>query len=176
MSLLLEKSKVIPSKGLFTIPRLELMSAVMATQLSKTLKTELDMENADKYFWIDSKISLVWIANKSKRFNTFVHNRVRLIKSRTSSSQWLYIPSNLNRGDIASWGRRCDQLINTMWFSGPKSLLETSPKLLQQPQEKTYRIDLSDPKLKKVQVLASAATPFITHKFTKFSTWGTLIR
>ncbi|KAF6025954.1 hypothetical protein EB796_015730 [Bugula neritina] len=63
-----------------------------------------------------------------------------------------------------------------MWFSGPKFLLETSPKLLQQPQEKNYPIDPSDPELEKVQVLASAAMPFITQKFTKFSTWGTLIR
>ncbi|XP_067934182.1 uncharacterized protein [Watersipora subatra] len=114
VSLLLGKSKVIPSKGLFTTPRLELMSAVMATDLSKTLNAELNMKFDNECYWSDSRIVLGWIANNSKRFNTFVHNRIRLITSRADVAQWYHIPGSLNPADIASRGMQCDQLANSI--------------------------------------------------------------
>jgi hypothetical protein len=83
-TLLLGKSKVIPSNGVYTIPRLELMGAVQAVRLSLMLRKELDMKINQEYFWTDSKIVLGYIANDSKRFHVFVANRVSQIRANTS--------------------------------------------------------------------------------------------
>ena len=106
------KSKVVPSKGLFTTPRLELMAAVMATQLSKMLHSELDMTFDDEVFWSDSMIVLGWIANASRRFNAFVHNRLCMITATIKKKQWRHVLGTQNPADIASRGKKCDQLVD----------------------------------------------------------------
>lgn len=172
------KSKVIPSKGLFTTPRLELMSAVIVTQLSKMLHEELDMTFDEEYYWSDSKIVLGWIANHTKRFNTFVHNRIRLVTSRTEVSQWHHVPGHLNPADIASRGKPCDQLMSSTWFSGPRFLSDANIDLLRQTQDLTNDLDTQDPELKKVKAMKTAADhmPTLVDKYAKYPTWTTLKR
>lgn len=54
--LLMAKSRVVPSKGRVTIPRLELQAALVATLLSRTLKKELDIHIDEDNYWSDSKM------------------------------------------------------------------------------------------------------------------------
>ncbi|XP_067945160.1 uncharacterized protein [Watersipora subatra] len=114
VSLVLAKSKVIPSKGLYTTPRLELMSAVMATQLSITLRKELDLSIDQEYFWTDSIITLGRINNDATKFTTFISNRLKIIHDRTQNSQWFHISGDQNPADIASRGKPCDELKSTI--------------------------------------------------------------
>lgn len=179
VAFLVGKSKVVPSKGLFTIPRLELVAAVMATQLSKTLHKELDMTYDGEFFWSDSKIVLGWIYNASKRFNTFVHNRIRVITSETEIQQWNHTPGWCNPADIASRGKQCDQLTESMWFSGPDFLKAANINLYVQDQQNCPRVlDLKDPELKKLKVAKTTADeePTAISRFAKFSTWTKLTR
>ena len=78
-SLIMAKAKVAPLKA-STTPRLELKAAVMAAELSATLKRELQMPITQEYFWSDSTVVLGYITNESKRFHIFVANRVQRIK------------------------------------------------------------------------------------------------
>ena len=176
VSFLTGKSKVIPSKGLYTIPRLELMAAVTATNLSNMLHKELDMKIDNDCYWSDSRIVLGYIANTSKRFSPFVHNRVRAITSTTDIDQWYHVPGHLNPADIASRGASCDQIIKSTWFSGPDFLKNTDISLLSQERHYSTNLDSKDPELKKHQVARTAASspPIIADRFTKFSTWKKL--
>lgn len=178
VSFLAGKSKVIPSKGLFTTPRLELMSAVISTTVSKMLKDELDMAFDNEYYWTDSKIVLGWIANNFKRFNPFVHNRIRLITSTSDVNQWFHVPGHLNPADIASRGKPVNQLASSIWFSGPEFLKEDKIDLLKQEKNFVHDLDPQDPELKKIVTLKTEVnqTEPIVKRFHKYSTWTALIR
>ena len=69
-----------------TIPRLELMAAVLAVQINIMLQCELRMSVDETYFWTDSMIVIHYIRNRNKRFKTFVANRIAMIQHRLSSS------------------------------------------------------------------------------------------
>ncbi|XP_067939956.1 uncharacterized protein [Watersipora subatra] len=83
--LLLAKSRVVPSKGIITVPRLELQGAVVATQLHSILKKELNIKVNQEHFWTDSEIVLAYLSNEKKKFHVYVANRVREIKMTTKA-------------------------------------------------------------------------------------------
>ena len=66
-----------------SIPRLELQAAVFAVRLYCVVKQELTVNNKDAIFWSDSKTAIQYIANESRRFHTFVANRVSEIHDKT---------------------------------------------------------------------------------------------
>ena len=52
-----------------TIPKLELQEAVLAVRSKCTILEEIDFDIHKIRFWIDSKITLSYIRNSSKRFS-----------------------------------------------------------------------------------------------------------
>jgi hypothetical protein len=74
------KSKLAPLQKL-TIPRLELLAAVEAVKIDQMLKKELEIQLEPSTFWADSMLVLQYISNESKRFKTFVPNRIANIYS-----------------------------------------------------------------------------------------------
>ena len=42
-------------------------------------------------FWCDSEIVLAYIGDDSKRYHTFVTNRVSMIRSQTAADQWQHV-------------------------------------------------------------------------------------
>ena len=61
------------------IPRLELSVANVSVRLNKIMKMELELPVDKSFFWTDSTAVLKYIANRDKRFHTFVGNRVAQI-------------------------------------------------------------------------------------------------
>jgi len=57
-----------------TLPRLELMAALVATRLIQFVVTHLPLQNSSIFMWSDSQIVLHWI-NSTKQLPTFVHGR-----------------------------------------------------------------------------------------------------
>lgn len=80
-SLVIGKARVSPTK-LTTIPRLELTPAVVSVAVSNMLREELGYAISKEYFWTDSKVVLSYINNDSRRFHTFVANRVQKSNAR----------------------------------------------------------------------------------------------
>ena len=97
------KSRVAPLKQM-TIPRMELVAAVLAARVDVQLRNELDFTLGDSHFWSDSTSVLGYVKNERARFNIFVANRVAVIRENTSPAQWHYVPSGLNPADDASRG------------------------------------------------------------------------
>ena len=109
-SFLIGKSRLAPLKAT-TIPRLELSAAVVATRLDKVMQQELDMKIERSVFWTDSTCVLKYIQNESRRFQTFVANRVSKIHYTSKASQWNYVNTNLNPADDASRGLTADEIL-----------------------------------------------------------------
>ena len=73
--------------------------------------------------WSDSKVVLRYIANNSKRFHTFIANRVAEIRDATEPCQWRHVPSQLNPSDDCSRGLMASDLTrDSRWIRGPDFL------------------------------------------------------
>ena len=106
-----------------TIPRLELMGAVLATRLAKNLVKVLTVESVT--FWVDSTNVLYWVRNQSRNFKPFVANRIGEIQRSTNPDQWRHIPGEINPADIPTRGLSATQLSQSkVWMEGPEILKE----------------------------------------------------
>ena len=76
-------------------------------------------------FRCDLTAVLQTIANNTKRFPTFVANRVAIIERNTNLSHWRYVPTKKNPADLAT---RCVTISSFaasschIWLNGPECL------------------------------------------------------
>ena len=126
--MVMAKSRLAPLKTM-TIPRLELAAAALAVKVDGALQRELDLKLEKSVFWTDSTIVLCYINNASKRFLTYVANRVAVIHGGSTTDQWRHVPSDLNPADDLSRGLSADDMVhNRRWISGPSFLHDEESK------------------------------------------------
>lgn len=89
VAFMIGKARVAPLKQV-TIPRLELTAAVLAVKVDIMLRRELQLQLNKSTFWTDSTTVLKYITNETKRFRTFVANRISFVRDATDVSQWRY--------------------------------------------------------------------------------------
>ncbi|XP_077967673.1 uncharacterized protein LOC144421940 [Styela clava] len=75
-------------------------------------------------FWTDSTSVLLSINNTSRRFPTFVANRLAKIEDGSNALQWRYVPTDLNPADNASRRLSVHSLMDERWLNGPSFLQE----------------------------------------------------
>ena len=117
-------ARVAPMNG-ETIPRLELVGALILARLVNTVLTAFDgtLKVDSVHCWLDSQIALWWIWGVSREFKQFIQNRVVEIRRLTKPAQWNYCPTESNPADICSRGSMTSKLItNQLWWSGPEFL------------------------------------------------------
>ena len=95
--LIASKNRVSPVKAV-TIPRLELMGAVLSARLATSLRKVITV-NATT-FWTDSTNVLFWVHNRSRTFKPFVANRVGEIQRLTNPDEWRHVPGDTNPADL----------------------------------------------------------------------------
>jgi len=122
-TLILAKGRLAPIKPV-TIPRLELSAAVLSAKMDALLCSELRIKIDKRYFWTDSTIVLQYLNNRSKRFHTYVANRVGTILRFTDPASWHHIPSAQNAADILTRGALNKHFDDKAWFKGPCFLNE----------------------------------------------------
>ncbi|XP_044180110.1 uncharacterized protein LOC114947014 [Acropora millepora] len=170
VSFVMGKARVTPKKTV-SIPRLEL--ATISVNIGDLLKNELEYEDIKDYYWTDSKVVLGFISNESRRFHTYVANRVQLIHEHTTPSQWHYVETALNTADEGSRGRSPKDFVEkSEWIKGPDFLKEPVESWL---KEETYEehVDADSPEVKDFRVNASAVkdNSDILKRLQRFSSW-----
>ena len=69
------------------IPRLELTADTVSVRLNKILTKKLEVPIDRFNFWTDSMTVIRYIVNESKRFHTYVANRIA-VKGQSNPSHW----------------------------------------------------------------------------------------
>ena len=173
VSFLIGKSRVARLKAI-SIPRLELTAATIAVQLSLVIKEEFEFQDVNEFFWTDSKVVLGYITNDSRRFHTFVANRVSTILDHTMPEQWHHVRSEFNPADDASRSLSATEMVSgSRWLNGP-GFLRGDPFWREAHVEKV-ELDEEDPEVRKTSVTLSTACkvvfPSLADRLTRFSSW-----
>lgn len=127
VSFVVSRTKVAPIKRV-TLPRLELLGALLSARLIKFVKSALHLPDSVRLAcWTDSKVALSWIKGNPTKWKMFVANRVTEIQTLISPSNWFHCPGEDNPADLMTRGVLADQLISSdMWIRGPKWLASSS--------------------------------------------------
>ncbi|XP_003370011.1 Pao retrotransposon peptidase superfamily [Trichinella spiralis] len=135
IKLIVAKSKVTPLKSV-TLPRLELVAALVTAKLISHVKQVIDLNIDRVCCWSDSQITLCWIRNVARTWKPFVKNRVESIHELVKPEDWRYCPTKDNPADVITRGTTLRKLKdNHLWWNGPKWLDDES----QWPKERLQR-------------------------------------
>ena len=118
--LVISRARVAPLKRL-TLPRLELLGALLAARLLATVNQALHCsEITPRFCWTDSMVVLGWIKGDPSRWKQFVANRVREIHDLTPPAAWHHIPGTENPADLLTRGASTAALMSApLWLNGP---------------------------------------------------------
>ena len=101
------------------------MAAVLGLRLSRKVSELLRIPLENCTWWTDSEDVVCWIQGQSRRYKTFVANRISEIHQKSKPRRWRHIPTDLNCADDATRGLHARELtIDHRWFSGPAFLYE----------------------------------------------------
>ncbi|KAK3704312.1 hypothetical protein QZH41_007496 [Actinostola sp. cb2023] len=124
ISFVAAKAKVTPIKAI-SIPRLELMAAVMGVRLADTITAILNVPADQRLFWSDSMDVFHWVQGHSRHYKPFVAHRVSEIQQKTNPTQWRHVPGKMNSADDATRGLNAEDLVNgSRWLEGPAFLYQ----------------------------------------------------
>lgn len=166
MRFVASKTRVAPLKSQ-TIPRLELLSAVLLARLisSITQAIEGEVTLSEPRCFTDSTVSLFWIRGVEKSWKPFVQNRVSEIRKLSSPDCWSHCAGKDNPADIPSRGLSPEELAaSNLWMNGPDWLsdgvvvCDSPPPTM--PEECRTEMRASDSK-KTIGLLTTAGSPGI---------------
>lgn len=120
-----------------TIPRLELLSAVLLAQLmsniTDSLSTRIDLKEPKCF--TDSQVALFWIKGTGRDWKPFVQNRVNEIRIRILEECWDHCLGKENPADIPSRGLTPLAFsVDQVWKHRPE-WLKNSVKVTPVPEE-----------------------------------------
>ena len=123
--LIASKTKVAPLSCV-SIPRLELMGAMLGLKLTQVVVKSLEMDIGRATFWTDSCNVLWWIRGHSRQYKPFVANRIGEIQSATKPKQWRHVPTTENPADYVTRGLNITEMANCQhWWKGPTFLTQS---------------------------------------------------
>ena len=112
------------AKQRLTIPRLELVAAYMASNLTTNVREALEGYPIEHvYCWSDSTVALHWIRGEGE-YKQFVHNRVHKIQEKDWTT-WRHVLTKETPAGLGSRGGHVTQG-NDLWLYGPKWLSDPS--------------------------------------------------
>ncbi|XP_033112755.1 uncharacterized protein LOC117113514 [Anneissia japonica] len=169
------KSRLAPKAG-HTIPRLELCAAVLAIEIAKVICAEVDIPSQEVTYHSDSKVVLGYQNNTTRRFHTYVANRVFKILQFSDPHQWKYVHTSKNPADHGTCQVAARNMKDCPWLKGPHcSVFNVDVpewfRLVSPQQDKELRQE------DKVIVMKTNVHEFcLLERANKFSSWESLIR
>ena len=116
--LIAAKCKVV-SLTPMTVPRLELMGAILGLRLTQSLLTVLEVPMQSVTFYSDSTDVLWWVPGRGKDFRPFVANRIGEIQMFTEPSQWQHVSTVENPVNLCTRGASPSELAEcSLWWNG----------------------------------------------------------
>ena len=165
--LIASKTRLSPLKAI-SIPRLELMGALIGVRLTKQVSTALEIPVKDATFWVDSMNVLHWIHERSRDYKPFVAHRVGEIHDESCPDQWKHVPTELNPADYGSRGMNVSEMTNSQqWWFGPEFLKKSKDAW---PEEK-IEIELNSVKCKELKVEARKQESVSFNTTTQGAQW-----
>lgn len=174
-SFIMGKARVKPLKTTMTVPKLELTAATLLIRMNDILVKELDgrLPIDDTMYWTDSMIVLGYIKNNTKRFPTFVANRVAKIREGSEPTQWRHVRSEQNPADYASRGIKANESEKLeRWKNGPEFLWRGREEWPQQPDE----VSLEEGNDEVLVASTAIQSTFWNDLFYRYSCWNRLRR
>ena len=154
------------------------MAAVLGLRLSRKVSELLEVPFENCTLWTDSEDVICWIQGQSRRYKTFVANRISEIHQKSNPRQWRHVPTDLNCADDATRGLRAKELSSDhRWFSGPQFLYKREGDW---PQRKRIKVEersedyLAEIAKSKMTFAAEISQTWLDP--LKFSSWTRLIR
>jgi hypothetical protein len=124
VNLVTARTKVAPLKQQ-TIPRLELLGAVLSFRFALRVKEATREEISAVTWWTDSSTVLHWLKDETAFYHSYIASRKELILSGSTADQWRHVPGRLNPADDGTKGaKKLDGAHR--WFKGPSFLREDS--------------------------------------------------
>ena len=181
-SFVMGKSRVRPLSSGISVPKMELTAATLLIKMDKLIMKELEgrIKIHSVTFWTNSMIVLRYIFNETRRFVTFVANRVAVIREGSKPSQWCHVRSEANPADLASRGIKASETEKLeVWKHGPDFLWRDSKEWPLQPADLHQELSDQDEGVKKEKITINACTEkedFWGALFKRYSTWEKLRR
>ena len=124
-NLVLSKTRLAP-KIKHSVPRLELLSAVLLTNLMKHVKVAYpEVEDSDIFWFTDSADVIFWLYSGHLSWRPFVANQIKKIRKCSLVQNWRHIDTSENPADLPSRGKKVSDLIgNEFWRHGPSFWLK----------------------------------------------------
>ncbi|XP_065094088.1 uncharacterized protein LOC135714635 [Ochlerotatus camptorhynchus] len=169
VALVSSKTKVAPLRGL-SIPRLELMTALLGARLRRTIDRNHTLKIHKTFFWSDSSTVCSWIKSDVRRYRQFVAFRVDEILSLSSVDEWRWISTKVNVADEATkWGKGPSCNVDSRWFQGPEFLYAQEAGWSMDPNEEG-NMDESDKELRAAVVCSHLVVQPVVdaERFSKF--------
>eukprot|EP00731_Ephydatia_muelleri_P013896 Em0007g1206a len=119
--LVASKSRVAPVRTQ-TIPRLELLSALLLAKLLSNVMAALaaELKLDVPVCYTDSRVALYWIQGQHKEWKQYVQNRVDAIRKLVPVECWRHCSGHSNPADLPSRGSSlCDVQTRSLWLQGP---------------------------------------------------------
>ena len=120
-----------------SIPRLELMAAVLSLDLAEVYKN--DQMNVN--YWTDSMNVLWWVRNHSRKFKPFLANRISEIQRLSAPGKWNHVKTKKNPADLLSRGTSIEDLaLSNLWWYGPEKLRNGNEVLVITDTERSSKV------------------------------------
>ena len=170
--LVASKTKVAPLKPL-SIPRLELMAAVIGARLKKTIIENHSLRIQQTFFHSDAGTVLSWIRSDPRRYRQFVAFRVSEVLSLSTVDEWRWVPTKLNVADEATkWGRGPSFKPGSKIMVGPLFLYDDEREW---PKDHRSEEKETDEELRPAYIFSHfLVKPLVD--FENFSKWERLLR
>ena len=133
------KTRVAPLQSI-TIPRLELLSALLLARLINTVSSALEssLPALEMECYTDSTVALHWIKGTGRDWKAFVQNRVEEIRKKVPPDRWKHCSGATNPADLPSRGSTIAELrVSRTWRFGPDWLRDNTipSELPEMPEE-----------------------------------------